>query len=57
MALWARRKGPIKNVTAQGNIACKIQVEILRFLCGPRGWQYGEVIRASRGNKVPEGQT
>lgn len=56
MALWARPTGTIKNAAAQG-IPRKIRAEVFWFLRDTSGgWQHGEVIRATRGNKEPEGQ-
>lgn len=56
MALWARPMGTIKKCCGSGHPLAKVRVEVLRFLRDTGGWRHGEAIRATRGNKEPEGQ-
>lgn len=55
MALWARPTGTIKKAAAQG-IPRKRPGQQYCGLRDTGGWQQSGVIRASHGNKEPEGQ-
>lgn len=55
MALWARPTGTIKNAAAQG-IPRKDPNRSVVVFRDSGGWQRSEVLRATCGNKEPEGQ-